>query len=434
MTNNISRGVPESQSSARRTNPWFGTSLTVITVVLATIMSLSGCDKPPTFSELINGKKKEAPPTAPPPVAKSSTPTPPAEPAKPPEKPKRAPQEVLAEYNSTPYNQHTDAQIRELASTPEAADQITEIYVASSPVSDAGMAFFPKFEHVEKLTVDNCQFTNAALANVAKMKSLTSFSMGGAVMREPCDAGLASIKEMHQLTSLSLDSTNVTPKGLEHVAQMEWLESLNVAHTRFNDDNLKILAPLKNLKSLNIAFTMVSDNGFEGLLPFHELETLNIARTPIRGEGFKELGRRKAFPNLRNLVMFSIAGLELSGYEGIYSFRQTLESLDIGQSALTDDRFTNAITKCPKLETLLVHENPGLTDAGISQIFRLKSLKKLYFYKNPGISDGSLPWLAKLRKLESLTMNATSVSENGARALKKKMKTCEIVYNYKKIE
>ena len=434
MTKNISRGVPGSQSSARRTNPCSGTSLTVITVVLAAIISLSGCDKPPTFSELINGKKKEAPPTAPP-VAKSSTPTPPpAQPAKPPEKPKRAPQEVLAEYNATPYNQHTDAQIRELASLPEAADQITELYVASSPVSDGGMALFPKFEHVEKLTIDNCQISNAALASISKMKGLTSFSMGGAVMREPCDAGLASIKEMHQLVSLNLDSTNITPKGLEHVAQMEWLESLNVAHTRFNDDNLKILAPLKNLKALNISFTTVGDSGFAGLLPFHELETLNIARLPIRGEGLKELGHRKAFPNLRNLYMFSIAGLELSGYEGIYSFRQTLEALDVGQSALTDDRFVNAIAKCTKLETLLVHDNPGLSDAGMSQVIKLRNLKKLYFYKNPGITDGSLQWFAKLRKLESLTMNVTGVSERGARALKKKMKNCEIVYNDKKIE
>ena len=265
MPKQVSRGVEVTRKSDPRTDPWSRTSLSAIVFVLATFVALSGCDKPPTFSELINGKKKEEKPPAAPQVAKSSTPAPATqEPPKVLEKPKREPQVVLNEFNTTPPERRNNQQLIELASSPESADQIVDdMYLATSGVTDAGMAVLPKFERVQKLEIDGCQYTNNALVNIAKMKSLVSLSMNGGSVADPshnCDAGLAAIKEMHQLTSLSLDSANVTPTGLAHIATMTWLEHLDVAHTRFNDDSLEILAPLVNLKDINISFTHVSDN------------------------------------------------------------------------------------------------------------------------------------------------------------------------------
>lgn len=434
MTKNKIRDVPKASASGGRPHLWFGFPVRAMPIVLAALVGLAGCGKPPTWSELVNGKQKETPPPAPT-VAKATIETPPsALPPKAPEKPKRLPQEVIAEFNATPSERRTDAQLIELASNPEAADQFTVLNLNSSGVS-GGMAVLPKFEHVETLLINNCQYGNGALANIAKMKSLTTLSMNGGVLREPnCDTGLAAIKEMHQLTSLSLEGANVTPAGLAHIATMVWLESLNVARTRFNDDNLKILAPLVNLKELNISFTTVSDNGFEYLLPFHELETLKIATVPIRGEGLKELGRLGAFPKLRNLVMFGNAHLELTAYEGVYSFRKSLESLDVGAAVLDDNRFLNAVAPLSKLERLLVHENPALSDAAMKGLPKLRKLKTLYFWKNPGIGDASLPQMAKLKSLENLTIDLTSCSEAGVHQLKKRLKNCNISYNGKKIE
>jgi Leucine-rich repeat (LRR) protein len=439
MTKQFSRGVPGARRSKYRARAWSNMPLSAIVFVLATFVALSGCDKPPTFSELINGKKKEEPPPAAPQVAKTSTPAPPPrqEPPKEPEKPKRAPQEAIAEFNATPPVKRTNQQLIELAGSPEATDQFTELALGSSGVSDAGLAVLPKFDKVEKLAIDGCQYTNNALANIAKMKSLTSLSMNGGSVADPshnCDSGLAAIKEMHQLTSLSIDSANLTPKGLAHVASMTWLESLNVAHTRFNDDNLEMLAPLVNLKALNISFTNVSDNGFRLLLPFHQMESLNISRLPIVGDGLRGLAQSKAMPNLHELTMHSINALDLSGYQGIFGFKKTLQSLDVGMSKLTDDRFVDAIVPCTKLEVLMVHENPSLGDGGISQIGKLRNLKRLFFYKNPGVTDASIKSLAKLRKLESITINASGVTLAGAQHLKKMLKNCDVVFNDRRIE
>jgi hypothetical protein len=440
MTKQFSRGVRGARRSEHRTRPWSSMPLSAIVFVLAAFVAISGCDKPPTFSELINGKKKEEKQPAPPPVAKASTPAPPrTEAPKEPEKPKRAPQEVVNEFNTTPPERRNNQQLIELASSPESADLITELYLSTSGVSDAGFAVMPKFEKVEKLSIDGCPYTNNALVNIAKMKSLVSLSMNGGSVADPshsCDAGLAAIKEMHQLTSLSLDSANITPKGLAYVATMTWLENLNVAHTRFNDDSLEMLAPLVNLKDINISFTHVSDNGFRFLLPFTQLERLKIDHLPIRGDGLKAYSTSKGRYGLRGLAASGIVGFEQTGYEGIYNFRRTLEYLDVGEASLTDDRFVKGVLPCTKLEVLLVHENPSFGDGGLSQIGRLKSLKRLFFYKNPGVTDQSIPYIAKLKKsLESVTFNATGVSAKGAEYLKRHLRPeCVVEYNYKKVE
>ncbi len=428
------RGLPQQRSSGALSKRSFRASSAGLAVVMVALILLCGCEKPPTFSELINGKKKEPP--APTPVVKGpSVPAPKVELPKPPEKPKRAPQEVLTEFNSTPREQRTNQQLAELASLPEAADQITALDLTQSGVSDAGLAVLPKFEHVESLNLDNCQYGNAGLANVAKMKSLTSLSINGGVAKDPsCDKGLASIMGMHQLTSLSLQGANVTPQGLAHIAEMTWLESLDVANTRFNDDSLAILAPLVNLKSLNISHTYVSDNGFRLMRPFQQLESLRIGILGIQGTGLMELAKSGTLSNLRNLSMSGDRSLDVTGYQGIYLLRKSLETLDLGGAQLNDERFVKSISTLSKLEKLLVHENPALSDAAMVALPKLKKLKILYFWKNPGITNRSLPQMAKLRNLEKLEIDITNCTEDGARELKRRLKNCQVTFNYKKLD
>jgi len=438
MTSSTFRDVQNALPASGRPKAWSLVAIATLGVATA-FVGLAGCDKLPTASELINGKKKEAPP--PPTAAKTPAETQPAAPPpKAPEPPKKTPQEVLAEFRATPTERRTDAQLRELASTSDATDQFTELNLSFSGVGDKGMAVLPKFERVEKLSIDGCHYGNDALADVAKMKNLTSLSMVGGAINDPgCDKALSYVKEMHQLTSLTVQHANFTQEGLNKLGDMAGLETLNVAETRFNDENLKALAPLTNLKELNLSHTGISDAGFRYLLPFRELEVLKIAGLAdqyaiFRGPGLKELGRRKGLPKLRVLIMYNNPNILLSAYEGIYFYRQTLETLDVGNAALDDDRFIHVVATLGKLETLTVHQNPGLTDNGLVALPKLKKLKRLFFQENRGVSDRSLPQFAKLRSLESLTLDSTNCTEAGVRQLKKKLKNCEISYNGKKIE
>jgi hypothetical protein len=178
----------------------------------------------------------------------------------------------------------------------------------------------------------------------------------------------------------------------------------------------------------------VSDNGFEHLLPFKQLESLRIGDMAISGAGLMEVATRGTLSNLRLLSVSGDKSLDTTGYQGIYLLRKSLETLDLGAAQLSDERFVKSISTLSKLEKLLVHENPGLTDASMVALPKLKKLKILYFWKNPGISNNSLPQMAKLKNLENLEIDITGCTEEGARELKRRLKNCQVTFNYKKLD
>ncbi|HXY32913.1 MAG TPA: hypothetical protein VEI07_01720, partial [Planctomycetaceae bacterium] len=151
----LARRKPNGSGANRRTLVQAVATLFAATALFA----LVGCDKIPTWSEIVNGKKKDAAPRPAAPVAKQAE-APKAAPAvpKPPEPPKKTSQETIAEWKTTPTNRRTDAMLAALASFPEARDQITVLELQLSPISDAGMAELPKFDKVERLNISNVNY------------------------------------------------------------------------------------------------------------------------------------------------------------------------------------------------------------------------------------------------------------------------------------
>jgi Leucine-rich repeat (LRR) protein len=413
----------------------------VACLVAMALFGLAGCEKPPTFDELIHGKKKEAPSATPQPVAKQVAPpagTPQAAP-KVVEAPKKTAQEALTQFNSTPVYRRTNAQLIELASLPEARDQITALDLQASTITDEGLAVLPKFDHIERLNIGTLNYTNAALANVAKMKNVTALAMSrGAQKDKNSDAGMASIKQMKQLTELYVDQAKFSTAGIAAIAEMTQLEKLSVAMiSQFTDEHLQMLAPLVNLKYLDLTASYVTDDGLKYLQPFTELETLRMAKMQgVRGRGLKELVmNKKGLPKLRDLSMYDNPYLSLEAYQGIARLGKTLQVLDVGAANCNNEAFTGAMPFLKNLVQLSVHENDGLSDPAILEALpKLKKLTGIYFQNNKLVSDASLPAFAKLKQLEAVTLIQTSWTPMGVQKLKAKLKNCKINYNGKMIE
>jgi hypothetical protein len=413
----------------------------LVTALLTTAcLGFAGCDKVPTWSELVNGKKKEPAPAPVAPVAQQPTGSvaPKAAP-KPPAPPKmKTAQEALAEFTSTPTYRRTDQQLADLAAHPEAADQITMIELQGSTVSDAGLAALAKFDHVEKLNISRVNYSSEGMGSVAKMKNVTSLWMfGGAAKDKNSDDALARVKDMKQLIELRVDASKISPAGIAQIAQMTGLEILSLnGISQFTDEHLALLAPLVNLKYLDLSGSFVTDAGLKYLMPFTELETLRMSKMHgVRGRGFKELIMRKGLPKLRDLSIYDNPYLQIEFYEGISHLGRTLETLDVGAANCNNAVFGGAIPPLQKLVALSAHQNEALGDPGIMQgLMRSKRLKQLYFEHNPLISDASLPTFAKLKSLESLTLMTTACTLGGITKLKTKLKNCKINYNGKMIE
>jgi hypothetical protein len=402
-------------------------------VVAAAFFGLAGCEKPPTFDELIHGKKKEAAPVAkqaePPKAAPQAAPQ--AAP-KQPEPPKKTAQEALSQFQSTPTYRRTNEQLAELASLPEARDQITVLELQGSTINDAGLAVLPKFDKVEKLNIGTINYSNDALANVAKMKNVTVLVMTkGAMKDKNSDAGMAHIAQMKQLTELYVDQAKFSTAGIAEIAKMTQLEKLSVALiSQFVDEHLQMLAPLVNLKDLDLTGSYVSDDGLKYLVPFTELEVLKMAKMQaVRGAGLLDLvTRRHGLRKLKTLTMYDNPYLQIAAYQGISNIK-TLEVLDIGKANCTNTAFENALPPLRNLTALMVHENDALSDDAMGTLPKLKKLKSIYFENNKLISDRSFPSFAKMKWLEALTLAQTSWTPTGARNLKNKLKNCKINYN-----
>lgn len=403
----------------------------------AVLVGLVGCDKVPTFDELIHGKKKEAPKVAAPPPESVEKPAPVVQ--APPAPPAKKPQEVIAAFNATPHQQRNDVMLIELANLREGKEQITDMDLSySGGITETGIAQLPKLDHIEKLNLDFCQYNNYALREVAKMNSVTVLSIkGGAPKDRNSDLGLGFIKGMKQLTSLTVDHATFSPAGLQSIAAMTWLESLSMNDCDLNDEGVSALGGLVHLKNLSLANTLVGDEGLPSLAPLHELEVLNLglSRRGILGAGLKQVLSTSNFPNLWAIFLFSNRSLNQKAYEGLLKLKNQLKVLDLSETNLNDQFFIGGVSKLSKLEELYLARNPNISDEAMLKLPNLRHLRKLNFEKSRSIGDRTVAQVSKLGKtLESVSFQETAVNERAAERLKKKWPKVDVIWNGKHIE
>lgn len=108
------------------------------------------------------------------------------------------------------------------------------------------------------------------------------------------DAGLAHLKLLPALRSISAGETRVTDAGLAHLAAMKDLEFLGLRGDDVGDAGLAHLAELVHLKGLLLAETRVTDAGLTHLSRMDRLTMLSLASTPVTEQGLQQVARLPA--------------------------------------------------------------------------------------------------------------------------------------------
>jgi hypothetical protein len=88
---------------------------------------------------------------------------------------------------------------------------LTILWLAGTPVTDAGVAHLRGLKSLTGLDLSNTQVTDAGLAHLGGLKSLTGLGLSNTKVT---DAGLAHVRELKSLQSLDLSNTKVTDAGL----------------------------------------------------------------------------------------------------------------------------------------------------------------------------------------------------------------------------
>lgn len=145
------------------------------------------------------------------------------------------------------------------------ADQVAELVLGHTTVSDQGVAKLANRPQLRWLDLAETKIT---------------------------DRGLQSLANCTGLRDLNLEGTAITGEGLAALSGLSKLEYLDLSNTKIGDDDLAQIGKLKSLQRLWLNGTNVSDAGLRHLTSLMQLETLQVERTSVSAEGIGALKRQ----------------------------------------------------------------------------------------------------------------------------------------------
>jgi hypothetical protein len=110
------------------------------------------------------------------------------------------------------------------------------------------------------------------------------------------DEGIADLSACRRLKSLTLDT--ISPTGLASLKDLKELVSLSLEDAAITDDALVNLQGLINLKTLNLGNSNISDAGLEHLVGLKKLEELTIAGGTVTDAGLIAIRKLPALKKL----------------------------------------------------------------------------------------------------------------------------------------
>ncbi len=124
-------------------------------------------------------------------------------------------------------------------------------------------------------------------AGLVRVKDLTNVTFLSLVGTEITDAGLVNLKGLTSLEVLRLDGTQVTDAGLVHLKNLTKLQQLCLARTQVTDAGLVHLSGLTRLSQLDLGHAQVTDEDVRKLqeaLPNCEIIHYRSSARPKRAK------------------------------------------------------------------------------------------------------------------------------------------------------
>ena len=206
------------------------------------------------------------------------------------------------------------------------------------------------------------------------------------------DAVLADVCRVESLTALGLSGCKgVTDDGVRHLARLPRLQHLDLSGTSITDAGLQVLRELTQLRTLSLAWTGVTDEGLAALAPCEELEDVNLAATEAGDGALRPLAGKRKLHHLA--IALTDAGLPL------------LHDLPVFKS--WQGRETTLSLVGPKVLANHLSLRGSFTDAGMRQLRGLDGLFSLDLdNRDLGITAAALAPLVSLPHLGALGVDA----------------------------
>ncbi|GIX03550.1 MAG: hypothetical protein KatS3mg113_0556 [Planctomycetaceae bacterium] len=391
----------------------------ILLLLLWSVGGISGCGKPPTWNELVNQVTQPPPPPTTPEATPAEQPTQPVMPSTPAPPPKPDPHVVIAQFKQLKPHEIDDHKLGLLLSLDEGLEQITELDMKGSSVTDQGLQQIGKLSQLrfldirstqfitansfpaiaqatslEELRVDPGKITDESLAVLRPLSELQRFDLRGVKLSY---AGYAELLHHKKLIELDLRDSNMDDQALDVVTDLPELERLWLGRTRVTDEGVKKLAKLERLHTLDLTDCRVTGRTF-GNMPKGGVEVLVMTNTMLNEQGANAIKQMK---NLRVLILTHLG---------------TMQDVHLMQMVrpLTD------------LEELNVSNCPLLTSECMRAVLNHKNLRHVEFGHCPRITDTVFKYLETCKNLKKIIATSTGCSAAGMQYIKSKLPECEV--------
>ncbi len=371
----------------------------MFSVVLLEAVIVCGCEKVPTFKEVIGQAPKSTETAA---SNQSDTKTAEIHSLQPAEvNPVRVinPQEVITGFKAIRNFERTDSDLARLAELTSELETITEMDLAAAKgVSDVGLKHVARIPNIERLNLSGTSVTTA---------------------------GFPVVSALQKMKSLEFRSFAMDAEAIKTIVKVESLEQLILSQTSGGEADFALLCHLPELRELDLSQRAISDQAIKSLADCPKLEVLLLQRTPINGSGLLAFGAKKG-PPLRvlnvNATRFGEKGMpSLKGLE-------TLEELHASESGIVDQTLLQNLRGLGRLKKLELGLN-AITDVGAQAVSGLKSLEEVSFAGCGGVSDKTLGYLKSHKNLRRLDLKGCRISPAAIQAFKKLQPNCELLTN-----
>lgn len=246
--------------------------------------------------------------------------------------------------------------------------------------------------------------TDADMARLAEFDAVEKLSLSG--NHELTEDGLACLASLPRLRELNLSRSRISNAGLAMVGRLATLTSLRLDDAKVSDTGLQHLAPLTRLETVSLRGTAITDAGLAIVSQWPELTSLDLSKTKIGDEGLGHLVSCSKLSQLR------LAGLENLSIAGVRSLARlaSLTEIDLQKTRL-DGQALAALATCKGIRSLTL-SGPDYRGSDLEAIAAMKGLTVLRLYGIP-VADEDLRHLASLSSLETLRLHDSRVTGAG---------------------
>jgi hypothetical protein len=139
---------------------------------------------------------------------------------------------------------------------------------------------------VRRIYLRNCDINDDSLKRLEGLKQLQYLSLEGSKIKGD---GLAVLKSLPALKSLSLNRTKITDESLKHLLVVKNLTILLLNDTDVSDEGTATVALLPRLEWLYLNRTKVTDASMKKLVGLSELKFLSLLGTSVTDSGVADL-------------------------------------------------------------------------------------------------------------------------------------------------